>query len=326
MNPQPFKKFINKRSNAAIKEKYRQEKRAAKKKRAEAIEERKNRKYQKSWQAAPDSIKHKSKPGAKTGSDKPAAIVSKESFPMPLNKYLAHCGIASRRASAGLIKKGFVKVDGEVVDNPAFRITGKEEVVYEGKKLSRTHNLVYILLNKPKDFITTTSDPRNRKTVLNLIRRATDERVYPVGRLDRNTSGVLLLTNDGDLTQKLTHPSYEVEKIYEAKLDKPLTKAHFSHILNGLTMEDGEVHADALAYVDQKDKTVIGIELHSGRNRIVRRIFEHLGYDVRHLDRVVYAGLTKKDVERGKWRYLSDKEVRELKYLKRKSGKTNRKN
>ena len=150
---------------------------------------------------------------------------------------------------------------------------------------------------------------------MQLTKNATDQRIYPVGRLDRNTSGVLLLTNDGDLTQELTHPSFNIKKVYEAKLDKPLTKADFEKILNGLKLEDGEIFADALAYADSKDKSVIGIELHSGRNRIVRRIFEHLGYDVKGLDRVMYANLTKKNVERGKWRYLSEKEVRLLKYM-----------
>ena len=178
-----------------------------------------------------------------------------------------------------------------------------------------TKNLVYILLNKPKDYITTTDDPQGRKTVLHLIQKATDERVYPIGRLDRNTSGVLLLTNDGDLTQKLSHPGYEIKKIYEAKLDKILNKADFDKILSGLILEDGPVQVDSLAYADSKDKSIIGIEIHSGRNRIVRRIFEHLGYDLKGLDRVMYAGLTKKNVERSKWRYLSEKEIRLLKYM-----------
>jgi len=178
-----------------------------------------------------------------------------------------------------------------------------------------TKNLVYILLNKPKDYITTTDDPQGRKTVLQLIQKATTERVYPIGRLDRNTSGVLMLTNDGDLTQKLSHPSYEIKKIYEVKLDKPLTKGDFDKILKGLKLEDGEIQIDSLAYADSKDKSIIGIELHSGRNRIVRRIFEHLGYDVKGLDRVMYANLTKKNVERGNWRYLSEKEIRLLKYM-----------
>ena len=158
-------------------------------------------------------------------------------------------------------------------------------------------------------------DPEGRKTVLDIVRNATPERVYPIGRLDRNTTGVLLLTNDGELAQKLSHPSYEIKKIYEVKLDKPLVKKDFDALVQGLTLEDGFIAPDLLAYADPKDKSVIGIEIHSGRNRIVRRIFEHLGYDVRNLDRVMYANLTKKNVDRGKWRFLSEKEVRLLKYL-----------
>ncbi|MEO8853357.1 MAG: pseudouridine synthase, partial [Ginsengibacter sp.] len=234
---------------------------------------------------------------------------------MPLNKFIAHCGVTSRRDAVALIAAGKVTVNKNVITEPAFKVNEKDDVFYNGKKLFVTKNLVYILLNKPKDYITTTDDPQNRKTVLQLTKNATDQRIYPVGRLDRNTSGVLLLTNDGDLTQTLTHPSFNIKKVYEVKLDKPLTKSDFEKILNGIKLEDGEIFADALAYADSKDKTVIGIELHSGRNRIVRRIFEHLGYDVKGLDRVMYATLTKKNVERGKWRYLSEKEIRLLKYM-----------
>ena len=176
-------------------------------------------------------------------------------------------------------------------------------------------NLVYILLNKPKDYITTVADPEGRKTVLDLVKGANTERLYPVGRLDRNTTGVLLLTNDGQLAQKLTHPSYQVKKIYEVTLDKPLTKNDFEAIINGVTLDDGFIAADSVAYADAKDRKIIGIEIHSGRNRIVRRMFEHLGYDVKNLDRVMFASLTKKNVDRGKWRYLSEKEIRLLKYL-----------
>ncbi len=178
-----------------------------------------------------------------------------------------------------------------------------------------SRNFVYILLNKPKDYITTTEDPQGRKTVLDLIRQATTERVYPVGRLDRNTSGVLLLTNDGDLAQKLAHPSHEIKKIYHVTLDKVLSKGDFDKIVQGVTLDDGPAMVDVIAYADAKDRSQIGLEIHSGRNRIVRRIFEHLGYDVRGLDRVMYAGLTKKNVQRGKWRLLTEKEIRILKYL-----------
>ena len=235
------------------------------------------------------------KPGMKGA---PAAVT--QSAEMPLNKFLAHCGVCSRRDAVTLIKDGKVKVNGTVVLEPAFKVTEKDDVQFNGKKLFVSKNLVYILLNKPKDYITTTDDPQGRKTVLQLTKMATTERIYPVGRLDRNTSGVLLLTNDGELTQKLSHPSYNITKVYEARLDKSLTKADFDKILNGVKLEDGEIKADSLAYADAKDKSVIGIEIHSGRNRIVRRIFEHLGYDVKALDRVMYATLTKKNVERGK--------------------------
>ena len=184
-----------------------------------------------------------------------------------------------------------------------------------GKPLQLKHNLVYILLNKPKDFITTTRDPEGRKTVLELVKAATQERVYPVGRLDRNTTGVLLLTNDGELAQQLTHPSFEVKKIYEVTLDKLVTAKDLDQLLTGITLEDGPVKADAAGYADPKQKNIIGIEIHSGKNRIVRRMFEHLGYEVKGLDRVMFANLTKKNVDRGKWRILQEKEVRLLKYM-----------
>ncbi len=258
--------------------------------------------------------------------EKPVQKIVRPSSPvtaeMPLNKFVAHCGVCSRRDAVTIIKEGKVKVNGEVIKEPAHKVTERDDVQFNGKKLFVSKNLVYILLNKPKDYITTTDDPQGRKTVLQLTKMATTERIYPVGRLDRNTSGVLLLTNDGELTQKLSHPSYNITKVYEAKLDKSLTKADFDKILNGVKLEDGEIKADSLAYADAKDKSVIGIEIHSGRNRIVRRIFEHLGYDVKGLDRVMYATLTKKNVERGKWRFLSEKEIRLLKYLNASHKKT----
>ena len=184
-----------------------------------------------------------------------------------------------------------------------------------GKKITPSRNFVYILLNKPKDFITTSDDPQGRRTVLDLVKHATTERVYPIGRLDRNTSGVLLLTNDGELAQKLSHPKNEVKKVYEVRLDRAMTKADFEKMAGGLTLEDGFVAPDALAFADSKDKSIIGVEIHSGRNRIVRRMFEHLKYDVKGLDRVMYAGLTKKNVQRGKWRFLAEKELRILKFM-----------
>jgi 23S rRNA pseudouridine2605 synthase len=234
---------------------------------------------------------------------------------MPLNKFVAHCGVCGRREAAELIKKGVVLVNGDKILEPSFRVSGNEDVKVQGKKIFLQHNLTYILLNKPKDYITTFKDPEGRKTVMDLIKGATPERIYPVGRLDRNTTGVLLLTNDGELAQKLTHPSFEIKKIYEVKLDKQVTKKDLEAIAEGVTLEDGFVHADSVAYIDPSDKSLIGIEIHSGRNRIVRRIFEHLGYDVVGLDRVMFANLTKKNVDRGKWRMLNEKEVRLLKFM-----------
>ena len=234
---------------------------------------------------------------------------------MPLNKYIAHAGVAARREAAELVKKGLVKVNGAVITEPGHKVTAKDDVRVNGKKVFLAKNLVYILLNKPKDFITTTDDPQGRKTVLDIIGKATTERVYPVGRLDRNTSGVLLLTNDGELAQKLTHPSNEIKKVYHVTLNKPLEKVDFDKILKGIVLEDGPASVDVLAYADIKDKTQIGVEIHSGRNRIVRRIFEALGYDVKNLDRVIFAGLTKKNIERGKFRFLNEKEVRDLKHF-----------
>jgi 23S rRNA pseudouridine2605 synthase len=318
MSQHPFQKFINQKNNAAVKEKHRQEKKSAKKQRAAAIEkhfEEKRAARFKGFENNPETDKKFNKkqkyPQQKKAVTSNVSIdsieIKKKLIPgeMPLNKFLAHCGVTSRRDAVTLITDGKVSVNKKIITQPAFKVNEKDDVYYNGKKLFVTKNLVYILLNKPKDYITTTDDPQHRKTVLQLTKNATDQRIYPIGRLDRNTSGVLLLTNDGDLTQELTHPSFNIKKVYEARLDKPLTKADFEKILNGLQLEDGEIFADALAYADNKDKSIIGIELHSGRNRIVRRIFEHLGYDVKGLDRVMYANLTKKNVERGKWRYLS---------------------
>lgn len=333
MSQQPFKKFINSKSNAAVKEKHKQEKKTAKKERAEAINkkfEEKRAQRSKNFSDNPpnqnplprEEKRQKYPQQKEKASLTKANSVSKKTSTeqMPLNKYLAHCGVTSRRDAVELITAGKVSVNKVVITQPAFKVSESDEVLYNGKRLFVTKNLVYILLNKPKDYITTTDDPQNRKTVLQLTKNATDQRIYPVGRLDRNTSGVLLLTNDGELTQQLTHPSYNVKKVYEAKLDKALTKSDFEKILTGIKLEDGEIYADALAYADANDKSVIGIELHSGRNRIVRRIFESLGYEVKGLDRVMYANLTKKNVERGKWRYLAEKEIRLLKYMNKQKG------
>lgn len=323
MGTQPFDKFINQKNNAAVKEKHKQEKKLAKKERAAAIEKFYEEKRQVKNQKMPAGEPARSHGGKhKIVQPNIANPESKSASQMPLNKYLAHCGVASRRNAIGIIISGNISVNGKTIIEPGFKVSSADKVSYNGKQLFVTKNLVYILLNKPKDYITTSDDPEERKTVLQLIQSATNERVYAVGRLDRNTSGVLLLTNDGDLTQKLTHPKFEVKKVYEVKLDKSLTKTDFEKIANGVKLEDGDIKPDAVAYADAKDKSIIGIELHSGRNRIVRRIFEHLGYKVKNLDRVMYANLTKKNVLRGKWRFLSEAEVRSLKYLMKSKSKS----
>ncbi len=321
MSQAPFKKFIAPKKNSVKKEEIRQEKKKYRKEKNAYFDKLKEEKYQ-ARMAAKNPAKKIAEPAniakkesAVSGKQKPVPGQKTTDVVMPLNKFLAHCGICSRRDAVELISNGKVKINGVVATEPGYKVQPDDEIIFNTKKLFVTKNLVYILLNKPKDYITTTEDPQGRKTVLQLIQKATEERIYPIGRLDRNTSGVLLLTNDGDLTQKLSHPSYEIKKIYEVKLDKVLTKAHFEKIVSGLILEDGPVTVDSLAYADSKDKSIIGIEIHSGRNRIVRRIFENLGYDVKGLDRVMYAGLTKKNVERGKWRYLAEKEIRILKYL-----------
>lgn len=232
---------------------------------------------------------------------------------MPLNKFIAHCGVCSRRDAVDLIKKGKVKVNGLVEVEPGTKILPSDFVIYDNKRITPKKDLVYYLLNKPKDYITTTDDPKGRKTVLDLF-RTVDARIFPVGRLDRNTTGLLLLTNDGELAQKLAHPKNNVKKVYQVGLDKPLTKKHFEDILKGVTLEDGKAQVDELAFTNPEDKKEIGIQIHSGRNRIVRRIFESLGYKVKTLDRVLYAGLTKKNLPRGKWRLLLPKEVVYLKH------------
>ena len=232
-----------------------------------------------------------------------------------LNKYIATAGICSRRDADELIASGAVKINGVVVTEMGIRVLPTDSVQYGGETLKKERP-VYVLLNKPKGFITTTDDPEKRKTVMELIRNACKESLYPVGRLDRNTTGLLLLTNDGDLTKKLTHPSHGVRKIYHIELDKPLTQEDYQKIQDGVELEDGPIKVDEIAYIaGGKSKRELGIEIHSGRNRIVRRIFEQLEYNVNKLDRVYFAGLTKKDLPRGKWRFLSIQEVNLLKML-----------
>lgn len=250
-----------------------------------------------------------------TNPDKPGRWDTEvKSGPMTLNKYLAHSGVSSRRDAAGLIKEGKVQVNGKVLTEPGYRVQPEDVIIMDGKTMTPQRNFVYVLLNKPKDFLTTTEDDRGRRTVMELVAGATEDRLYPIGRLDRNTTGVLLLTNDGDLAQRLSHPRYESKKIYQVSLDKDVSKRDFDQIVEGVTLEDGPAKVDRLAYLDKKSE--IGLEIHSGRNRIVRRIFESLGYEVEKLDRVMYAGLTKKNVSRGKWRFLSEKEVITLKHFR----------
>ncbi len=230
-----------------------------------------------------------------------------------LNRYIANAGVCSRREADELIAKGDVQVNGNVVTEMGYRVKPNDVVKY-GNKVLNPEKMVYVLLNKPRDIITTTEDPEERHTVMDLIADAGPFRLYPVGRLDRNTTGLLLMTNDGELAGKLTHPSNNVKKVYQVELDKPITDEHFEAIRNGLDLEDGHIKPDDLAIITP-DAQVIGVEIHSGRNRIVRRMFESLGYEVTKLDRTVFAGLTKKELPRGKWRFLEPKEVVKLKYL-----------
>lgn len=234
---------------------------------------------------------------------------------MRLNKYVAHCGVCSRRKAAELVKNGEIKLNGEVHDNPATMVEEGDTVEYLGKIIKPEKNKIYLLLNKPKNTVTTLNDEKGRRTVMDVVANKVSERIYPVGRLDRETLGLLLLTNDGDLAKKLSHPSHEVKKVYHVELDKPVTPDHFEMIKNGLDLEDGHAPVDSLHYVPKKDRCNVEIGIHIGRNRIVRRIFEHLGYRVVKLDRTVYAGLTKKDLPRGWSRFLTEKEVIMLKHF-----------
>ena len=235
-------------------------------------------------------------------------ILTDPNEPVRLNKFLANAGICSRREADEFIAAGVVSVNGEVVTELGTKIKRTDEVKFHDQPVS-VERKVYVLLNKPKDCVTTSDDPQDRKTVMHCVKDACKERIYPVGRLDRNTTGVLLLTNDGDLASKLTHPKFLKKKIYHVYCDKNVTKADLDQIAAGITLEDGEIHADAISYASVTDKKQVGIEIHSGKNRIVRRIFESLGYKVTKLDRVYFAGLTKKGLKRGDWRYLTEQEV-----------------
>lgn len=231
---------------------------------------------------------------------------------MRLNRFLSIAGVCSRRDADEHIKAGEVTINGEVITELGTKVGKKDTVFFQGKQIYAERK-VYILLNKPKDFITTVDDPRGKRTVIDLIKNACEERVYPVGRLDRMTTGVLLLTNDGELTARLTHPKYNHKKIYHVFLDKAFTKNDFIALSEGIELEDGFIKPDQISFVEGQSKKEIGIQIHSGRNRIVRRMFEHFGYKVMKLDRVYFAGLTKKNIPRGKWRFLDEKEVKILK-------------
>lgn len=270
-----------------------------------------------------DNRVYKSKPLGKKEKDitfksieekKKKYVEKKSTFEvMPLNKYLAKCDICSRREAVEIIKAGRVKINKEVVMTPGFKIEEGMNVYLDDKKLTIQENKVYILLNKPKGYITTLDDPKGRRIVSDLYKHQISERIYPVGRLDRNTTGILIITNDGELSQQLTHPKFGVKKIYQVELDRKLNENDFQKIANGIELEDGFIKVDDIAYLE--DKKTLGVEIHSGRNRIVRRIFEHLGYTVEKLDRVYFAGITKKNLPRGKWRHLTQQEIINLKHL-----------
>ena len=231
--------------------------------------------------------------------------------PIRLNKFMANAGICSRREADEFITAGAVTVNGQVVTELGTKILRTDEVMFHDTPIT-LEKKVYVLLNKPKDYVTTSEDPQQRKTVMDLVKDVCPERIYPVGRLDRNTTGVLLLTNDGDLASKLTHPKFLKKKVYHVYLDKNVTARDMQQIAEGIELDDGEIHADAIEYASDQDKSQVGIEIHSGKNRIVRRIFEALGYRVVRLDRVQFAGLTKKNLRRGDWRFLTEKEVEML--------------
>lgn len=231
-----------------------------------------------------------------------------------LNRAIANSGVCSRREADQLIQDGKIKVNGKVVTELGYKVQSSDKVYYNGKLLQR-ERMVYVLLNKPKDFITTTKDEKGRKTVMSLVSKACEERIYPVGRLDRNTTGLLIFTNDGELAKRLTHPSHKVKKIYQLELDKPIEEEDFNKIVSGVELEDGVTEVDDLAVVSPDRKT-LGIEIHSGKNRVVRRIFETVGYEVVKLDRTVFADLTKKDLPRGKWRFITERELLQLKRIK----------
>lgn len=267
-----------------------------------------------------EPVKHKSADSSSFKLPKQGPSAALE-WPMRLNKYIAAAGVCARRAAAELVKAGKVSVNGAVVLEPGVLVEATDKVAYNGKVIRPSENFMYILLNKPKNYLTTTSDDRGRLSVLDLIREAGRERLFPVGRLDRNTTGLLLITNDGELAQRLSHPSNNIRKTYFVELDKPVTDKDMKAIADGLTLEDGPVEVDGLAWPDAARRNEVLVELHSGRNRIIRRMFEHLGYEVYNLDRTGYAGLDKKNLPRGRYRHLTDREIIMLRhFIGRKKG------
>lgn len=257
----------------------------------------------------------KTRPGLTTKKKVSEVLKPQDPVGMRLNKYVAHAGICSRRQAAEEIKKGKVTVNGNVVLEPFYQIKKGDKVAFDGKPISPEERLVYILMNKPKNVITTNSDELSRTTVMDIIGSRVSERIFPVGRLDRDTTGLLLLTNDGDLAKKLTHPSHKVKKVYKIWLDKPLTRKHMQEIGAGLELEDGKAMVDRIGYASEDKKNEVLVELHIGKNRVVRRIFESLGYTVDKLDRIYFGGLTKKDLPRGNFRFLTEKEVIMLRHF-----------
>ena len=268
-----------------------------------------------------DKYKLKARPAVRSRSSEAVEKTTSSDGTIRLNRYIANAGICSRREADDYITAGLVSVNGEIVSELGTKVLPTDDVRYNGERLKPEKN-VYVLLNKPKDYITTSEDPDGRKTVMELIAKACKERVYPVGRLDRNTTGVLLFTNDGDLAKKLTHPSSNIRKMYHVELDKTMKASDLKQMLEGIELEDGMSAVDDISYDSGGDKKQVGVELHSGKNRIVRRMFEHLGYEIRKLDRVIFAGLTKKDLPRGRWRILSETEVGLLKMQIGKSSKS----
>ncbi|MFK7937298.1 MAG: pseudouridine synthase [Saprospiraceae bacterium] len=276
--------------------------------------EEKQKKRAKPTEKVKEKSRFKKKPATKKTA-KPKPTTEAEIIGMRLNKFVARAGICSRRQAADYVKAGLVKVNEEVEKNPAYQIQHGDIVFYKDKPIRPQMKKVYLLMNKPKNTITTLSDDRGRKTVMDLVAGKVEERIFPVGRLDRATTGLLLLTNDGDLAKKLSHPSHGIRKVYHVTTDKPVIKADLAKIRAGLKLEDGEVFVDAVNYVQNSPRNEVGIIVHVGRNRIVRRIFEHLGYEVKKLDRTAYGTLTKKDLPRGFFRDLTEQEVITLKHL-----------